>query len=1100
MSLASAIAATYQTIGFVVRANGQQVPDVLEVSVSAGFDQINANAQLTCGQRPSWAEEGAQVEVYAVLNGFQALIFKGELSNLSWSFFPGSIVFDARDVLSRTRLPWGGADRVYTNQDDAAVIRNLLEAMGIPSSQANIESSSWTLGIVQEVILANGESPYSLIERIDSLSGYRTFSLSSGIIVRRRVDGRASFSPAYSYSEGTNILSIRRTRGLDGIVNKALVTGLTYEGLEVTGTASAPNVSIPNPPGTISESIQDDLIETDLKANAVAQRIVADKNRRPDGFVLDVSLNPTLQPGMTIEITAPSVEASAARVLIANVRHSIGAGGATTTITTTGGAVTGYAAGYPPIASFTVDLFRESLDTGGTAAPTPIIVGIADGSGSYDPDGTISGYSWAGTVHGGSINPPSGSTPVYRFVAYGGTSVGVTLVVTDNDGLTGTLTRDPLGFDASSIRYEALYTAEDTIVAYSGDGQATWNQGTIAGGNATCLAPFAPSWGEVWGVSDGRVLASLDGLRTSPQALGTLPAGVSAVWVHEQDSTRLWAGLSDGKVYAGVFAQAGTVGSATWSLVGTVPGGSIGEIRESYSTLGELWATSGTAVYRSQDGGASWSVVDGATGTAWRMAAGWGRNAGAWLSSSAVRYAEGSNPTFSPAVTSVRGVSVGWRQPELYAADGSSSSVLYLDEGFSGTATPAGTAPTSVNHMIRSGNEDRVVYLAGGNGGGTIGGVLKWIPNVLAPSYIRRTGSRSVRMVGYGVPVVPAASGVELIVPPWGGSGISDTIWYFRPAVGWLGLTPPVAGAYWRGIAASPLNPDLWLLTGNSTPNATDLVASGGYVKMADGTHSPLWLSTDAGQTWQAVTLPSDRPNFLLSSMPAAWRDDAADSWILGGRPYTAGVSTDGSLWYGGLSGSATRISGVSNGDASFFTPGRLGDTVVWSEPVGSGGHRFGYIPSGSTSFSEIVNTGKQLSSLGSIDRVLSSRAIVGCFVGEALWTSSDYRSAAITAQGSDSFIWVTSSVYGIYATGNGIEAVSSTGVGTQVVAPGAYATGFVRADRQSRRIVAARLIDGSGLQGSNIAYTLNGTTWQTLALPATAVNLWYALEVINRG
>jgi hypothetical protein len=588
MSLSSAIAATYQRIGFVVRVNGQQVPDVLEVAVSAGFDQINANAQLTVAQRPSWAEEGATVEVSAVINGSQALLFKGELSGNQWSFAPGTIVLDARDVLSRTRLPWGGEDRTYASQDDAAVIRNLLEAMGIPSSQANIESSGWTLGVVQDVTLATNDVPYSLIERIDNLSGYRTFSLTSGVIVRRRVDGRAAFNPAYTYTQGTNILSIRRRRTLDGIVNRALVEGLTYEGLAVSGTAEAANPYIPDPPGTISDRVQDDLIETDVRANLIAERIVADKNRRPDGFELDVSINPLLQPGMTIAISAAAVEAQNARVLIANIRHAISAQGATTSITTTGGSVSGLAASFPPVASFTIDLFQEHLDPGGTASPTSLIVGVADGSGSYDPDGTITGYSWSGTAHGGSISPASGTGGVYRFTVTGGTAVGVTLAVIDDDSLSGTLTRDPVSVDAGSIQYEALYTAEESIIAYSGDGQATWNQGTISGGTATCLAPFAPAWGEIWGISNGQVLASLDGLLTAPQTLGTIgPPGVTAVWVHEQDATRLWAGRSDGHVYFGAATIAGTAITVVWTHVGDIPGGvTINEIRESYAHTG----------------------------------------------------------------------------------------------------------------------------------------------------------------------------------------------------------------------------------------------------------------------------------------------------------------------------------------------------------------------------------------------------------------------------------------------------------------------------------------------------------------------------------
>ena len=79
-----------------------------------------------------------------------------------------------------------------------------------------------------------------------------------------------------------------KRRKLDGIANHAIVRGLTYEDLEVTGEASAPNAYIPNPPGEIAAEVQSDLIETDIKAAEIAERLVGDRNRRPEHLELSV--------------------------------------------------------------------------------------------------------------------------------------------------------------------------------------------------------------------------------------------------------------------------------------------------------------------------------------------------------------------------------------------------------------------------------------------------------------------------------------------------------------------------------------------------------------------------------------------------------------------------------------------------------------------------------------------------------------------------------------------------------------------------------------------------------------------------------------------
>jgi hypothetical protein len=133
------------------------------------------------------------------------------------------------------------------------------------------------------------------------------------------------------------------------------------------------------------------------------------------------------------------------------------------------------------------------------------------------------------------------------------TTVSVTLTVTDNDALTGALALEYV-IDTATMLVEELYTAEGSILAGSFDGEQTWVEVACPSGNATCLAAIAPAWGQVWGTSTGHIYATFDQLANLVD-LGTPHGAVActALWIHEEDNTRLWAGFSDGQVaYASI--------------------------------------------------------------------------------------------------------------------------------------------------------------------------------------------------------------------------------------------------------------------------------------------------------------------------------------------------------------------------------------------------------------------------------------------------------------------------------------------------------------------------------------------------------------------
>jgi hypothetical protein len=758
-----------QTITFECRIAGRLVPQVLELSCSSGFDQINSEATIWCASRPSWADERVDATIWAKNTATgEGQIFGGEITGIDWTYAPTKIGLICGDLLARARDSWGGDDEEYASQTSAAIIRNGLEKNAIPSSSASIEGDVWTVGVINPLVLKNGDDPYgTLIEPLDNLEGYKTYSLSTGVIVRRRVTGSAGGSAAYTFTRGVDILSApRHNRSALGIVNKVIITGVEYEGLVVggpgIGEASASNIYVSNVSGFNTERIQSNLVEDDDIALEFAERRVADKNRRPEAVEISIPLDPRIQPGMTVAIVHADLECSGLPMFCSHVAHSVTSGGATTTIRAQGGAIAGPTL-QPPQALFAIQATREAIDTG--SGVQPIVIIICDGSASFDPDGTIASYAWTIGVDAGTVAPTSSTDSVLRAVVQGAaTTVSVTLTVTDNDALTGALSLEYV-IDTATMLVEELYTAEGSMLAGSFDGEQTWVEVACPSGNATCLAAIAPAWGQVWGTSTGHIYATFDQLATLVD-LGTPHGAVActALWIHEEDNTRLWAGFSDGQV---AYASIDTTGfTATWSLRGDVGTGPINEIRESVGTLNELRATASTIYHYSTDGGTSWSAAHTfATGEAWRMAAGHDQNMVGALGDTSPIYSEVTTPTVPGGVTHLRGLAMGWRMSELYAAD-NTAQLLRSDSAFAALSVIS-SAPVGINHMIRSGNLDGIVYLAGGDGTGTNNGALKSI-RMATPWYIRKTTARKVYMVGYGsaqLPALPTSNCVTLHVP-----------------------------------------------------------------------------------------------------------------------------------------------------------------------------------------------------------------------------------------------------------------------------------------------------------------------------------------------
>jgi hypothetical protein len=326
---------TYQILNVDVQLDAVSIGDLWEsITVSLGTEQDNGAATVVCTELPSGAAVSVPLYIYAdIASGTPPSLFNGEIAGIEWDNSSRATLL-GQDAFARLRYPWGyDTDRTYTDDDDASVIQNLVEAMGVDPSLTSIESSSWNIGVVVDLILRKGDVPLDLIRKIDEAAQYATYTRSNGAIYRTPI---ALGTPAITFARGDNIITSRRRQSRSGAFNRAIVRGLSIAGIPTEGEYStAANTGvIPDPPAYITKQIYNEIIEDDTKALAVATALVARYNLLQEQVEITTWGMPDLQPGTTMIVDDSTLGTDDTYAYyISNVTHRISRSGFLTDVT-----------------------------------------------------------------------------------------------------------------------------------------------------------------------------------------------------------------------------------------------------------------------------------------------------------------------------------------------------------------------------------------------------------------------------------------------------------------------------------------------------------------------------------------------------------------------------------------------------------------------------------------------------------------------------------------------------------------------------------------------------------------------------------------------
>lgn len=319
-----------------------------------------------------------------------------------------------------------------------------------------------------------------------------------------------------------------------------------------------------------SMTYQNELIQTVLVADDVAQRLVDKYHRILQSIEIEVPFDPRIDLGATIIIDDPDTAADpgvtglTGNWWVRGYRHSLAAGQAVTQISLFGGDQSGTATQSDPRPDFHWLIERELVGN----ALQAIVTFYDD---STDLDGWIVNYRWRDDYAGGANDQQGRDLRVVTF-AYDpnvDTVVNMTLTVTDNEGNTASITK---AVDVSTDNDEAyapvVSCAGGNTCMLTIDGGLSWNDVATPSGLArvtevTQTYDLDANMVVLFGTDTGRIYRSTDNNATLTEVAGVALTDGFRITAIEADRIlrqRIWATTTEGHVLVSFDF------GATWNL------------------------------------------------------------------------------------------------------------------------------------------------------------------------------------------------------------------------------------------------------------------------------------------------------------------------------------------------------------------------------------------------------------------------------------------------------------------------------------------------------------------------------------------------------
>lgn len=345
----------------------------------------------------------------------------------------------------------------------------------------------------------NDAANYYLVGRV-AAGGYANGApgvYNSGSATWSAVAGDYAFNTVTTTFAALRLLDIGSDEDEDQVKKQVKVAGAVLTSTDIEGNSTQAQVVgeshivsddlVVGDYRWYSMTYQNELIQTNAKADAVAERLRDRFYRILDSIEIEVPFDPRMDLGTTIGIQDPRVTKLSGNWWVRAYRHSLSANAANTQVSLFGGDQGGTTGTTEPRPDFTWKMEQELI---GNAIMQVVTY---DASPTASPSSKIVDYHWTDDYAGGAMDE-HGPDLIKITRAYDPTladTIHTTLEVTDDQGQVVSITHDVdiTGNDTSGIYVPQMSCAAGNTCMITITGGRTWiDQATPLGATAKVTA------------------------------------------------------------------------------------------------------------------------------------------------------------------------------------------------------------------------------------------------------------------------------------------------------------------------------------------------------------------------------------------------------------------------------------------------------------------------------------------------------------------------------------------------------------------------------------------------------------------------------------